>query len=201
MLVINVVPYDPEWAIAFDNIRKHQLEPILSHVSVISIEHVGSTAVPFLPSKPIIDIDIIVSPQHFCAAAHALGKGGFTYNPEPAYMDRLSFRYDAHRHDPGASTPTEDGEIRRAVYLVMPISEQLRVHLLVREVLKSNEGLRREYGDLKLELAKMGHESIGHYAGAKGKMVQRLLGEGRARPDIVLRLEEIVGGPSHLGGR
>lgn len=193
MLIINVVPYDPEWATAFERIKKQQLEPILVGVPIISVEHVGSTAIPGLPSKPIIDIDIIVSPFHFCAAAHALGKNGFTYNPEPPYMDRLSFRYDSHKHDPGASLPTEDGELRRAVYLVMPVSQQLKNHLLVREILKVDEGLRREYGELKLELGKREHQSIGHYGGAKREIIQRLLEAAGAREEIVTRVQEITG--------
>jgi GrpB-like predicted nucleotidyltransferase (UPF0157 family) len=191
MLTINVLPYDPTWPAAFEKIEA-QLQSILSHVPLISIEHVGSTSVPSLPSKPIIDIDIVVSPAHFPAAAHALGKNGHTYNPEPAYMDRLSFRYDAHAHDPGASRPTEDGKIRRAVYLVMPISEQLRNHLIVREVLRRDDGLRAEYGTLKLDLARKGHESIGHYAGAKGDMIKRILEMRRKNKDIVARVEEII---------
>jgi GrpB-like predicted nucleotidyltransferase (UPF0157 family) len=53
-----VVPYDPAWAVRFDEIRRH-LAPALAGLSA-TIEHVGSTAVPGLVAKPIIDIDVVV---------------------------------------------------------------------------------------------------------------------------------------------
>lgn len=74
----------------------------------------------------------------------------------------------------------------------MPVSEQLRNHLIVREVLRWDDGMREEYGALKLDLARKGHESIGHYAGAKGDMIKRILEMGRKNKDIVARVEEII---------
>ena len=55
---IVVLPYDEKWHQAFLHI-KSELEPALGQLA-ISIEHVGSTSVPGLAAKPIIDIDVVV---------------------------------------------------------------------------------------------------------------------------------------------
>ena len=51
-----VVPYDPEWPQRFEHIRA-VLDTALAGVEVLSIEHVGSTSVPGLAAKPMLDID------------------------------------------------------------------------------------------------------------------------------------------------
>jgi GrpB-like predicted nucleotidyltransferase (UPF0157 family) len=187
MLTIKVVPYEPSWSEHFQRIRS-QLENVLTDVPIIAIEHIGSTSVPGLAAKPIIDIDIIVSPTWFPSAASVLSFNGYTYHPEPPYMDRMSFRYNAHIHDSGASKASEDGDIRRAVYLNMPCSSQLRKHILSRYILRNNEGLRKEYGDLKLHLSRRKHESIGHYGTAKSSILRTILEKGerdeRARDEL-----------------
>lgn len=172
---INIIPSDPTWTASFLAI-KSSLLTILSDIPVTSIEHVGSTSVPGLAAKPIIDIDIIIPPQHFPATCHALARNGYTYNPEPGGQDRMSFRYNAHLpHDAGAVLPTEDGEPRRAVYVNMVDGQSLRNHLGVRKVLRSDPELREEYGRVKLELARREFESIGKYGAAKSEVLSRIL--------------------------
>ena len=60
---IHVVPYNPSWAEAFEQI-KIDLESVLKG-TVLAIEHVGSTSVPGLFAKPIIDIDVIIAKEMF----------------------------------------------------------------------------------------------------------------------------------------
>jgi GrpB-like predicted nucleotidyltransferase (UPF0157 family) len=52
-------PYTNQWIIEFENI-KNELQQVLNNVNC-TIEHVGSTAIPNLDAKPIIDIDIIMN--------------------------------------------------------------------------------------------------------------------------------------------
>lgn len=193
MLAIKVVPYDPAWPSHFERI-KGELEQILAPVPYLSIQHVGSTSVPGLAAKPVIDIDIVVTPEWFPSAAGRLGKNGHTYNPENTGMDRLSFRYDAHAHDPGASKPTEDGDIRRQVYLVMPISKQFTGHILVRHVLRKDAALREEYAKHKLELAQREHESIGMYGYAKNEVLAKVRRQADEDPEAQAELERIKAG-------
>ncbi|WEV58319.1 GrpB family protein [Bifidobacterium sp. ESL0728] len=56
---IAVVPYDPSWPALFEQLRKTIVEAL--GFRVLTIEHIGSTSVPSLAAKPIIDIDLIVA--------------------------------------------------------------------------------------------------------------------------------------------
>lgn len=176
VLQIAIQEYDPAWAHHFQRIRS-ELAEILVDVSCLSIEHVGSTAIPGLAAKPIIDIDIVVEPRFFPSAASALSYGGYIFKPEPTGIDRMSFRYVAHALDSGAAKPTEDGDIRRAVYLVMPTASSLRNHLAVRKVLLSRPDLVEEYAVVKRQLAKQEFESIGQYVMGKSVVLQKIFAE------------------------
>lgn len=60
--VIQVVDYDPSWPRKFEALKKgYSLALARSDVEVVAIEHVGSTSVPGLAAKPVIDCDIVVS--------------------------------------------------------------------------------------------------------------------------------------------
>ncbi len=124
MLTITVLPYDPLWSVHFTRISLEITTAF--HSSLLPtpiIHHVGSTSIPGLSAKPIIDIDIIVQPKHIAQAAAALSFNGYTYKPEPRGIDRMSFKWNGHTHDQGGSRETEDGEIRRLVYLNVPEGE------------------------------------------------------------------------------
>jgi len=177
MLKIQISEYDPTWPAIFERI-KESLTAILtaSGVPILAIEHIGSTSVPNLAAKPIIDIDIVVAPTSITAAYQALSFGGYAFNPENTGIDRMSFRWNGHTHDSGASRPTEDGEVRRAVYLNMPGGVSLQNHLAVREVLRRDEGLREEYSEVKRRLAEQEFSGIGAYGGAKSAVLRKILG-------------------------
>lgn len=65
---VTVVPYSEEWPQQYEKVA-NSLREMLSQVSVVAIEHVGSTSVPGLAAKPILDIDIIVQREHLPAAS------------------------------------------------------------------------------------------------------------------------------------
>jgi GrpB-like predicted nucleotidyltransferase (UPF0157 family) len=182
MLQITVLEYDPEWAHAFQRIRENLLA-MLDSIPVSSIEHVGSTSIPGLAAKPIIDIDIVVEPKYIPMTCALLSTNGYTYNPEPWVIDRMSFRYDKHTHDAGATRPTEDGDIRRAVYVNIPDGEMLKNHLLVRKVLSGCPELVAEYSEIKRELAKREWRRIGAYGGAKTAILQKIMARGELEID------------------
>jgi GrpB-like predicted nucleotidyltransferase (UPF0157 family) len=62
VLRIAILDYDPLWAEHFVRI-KAELLTALAKVPIVTVEHVGSTSVPGLAAKPIIDIDVVVAPQ------------------------------------------------------------------------------------------------------------------------------------------
>lgn len=87
MVPINVVPYSKDWPAQFADVAR-ELSRVLADVSLVSIEHVGSTAVPGLAAKPILDIDIIVKRQYLPAAISALTQGGYVHQNDLGVVDR-----------------------------------------------------------------------------------------------------------------
>jgi GrpB-like predicted nucleotidyltransferase (UPF0157 family) len=175
MLKVNVVAYDPQWAIQFRQIRD-ELDYAISDFlprDAFDIQHVGSTSVEGLAAKPIIDIDIIVPAEHIMEATQALTSHGYTYAYEKGGIDRMVFRYNLHKLDSGASTPTEDGSPRRAVYLNKTDGAALANHLAVRDVLRRDQDMRDEYGALKMALSKEEHADIGAYGAKKQAFIIR----------------------------
>lgn len=90
-------------------------------------------------------------------------------------MDRISFRYLAHALDSGATKPTEDGDIRHAVYLVMPTAESYQNHLAIKQGLLSHPDLLLEYAEVKKNLAQRFLDSIGQYGAGKTGALQKVL--------------------------
>jgi GrpB-like predicted nucleotidyltransferase (UPF0157 family) len=177
MLQITICEYDPNWAHAFQRI-KAELLATLESVPISSIEHVGSTSIPGLAAKPIIDIDIIVEPKYIPITCALLSTNGYTYNPEPSGIDRMSFRYNKHKLDSGATRPTEDGDIRRAVYVNIPTGESLRDHFLVKTALSKHPELVAEYSEVKRELAKREFSGIAEYGREKRAVLQKIMAKG-----------------------
>lgn len=157
---VQVVPYDPEWPRQFQQI-KTELETLLDGVDIVSIEHVGSTSVPGLAAKPIIDIDIIATNDQLQPAISALQRGNLLYMGELGIQDRHAFR-----------SPFESPS--RNLYICIQDCAALRNHLSVRDLLRRDPELRKEYGDLKLEIASENLEIHGYMA-KKNAMVLRLL--------------------------
>jgi GrpB-like predicted nucleotidyltransferase (UPF0157 family) len=160
MSSVRVVPYDPEWIDQFSSIRA-ELETALGGVPVVGIEHVGSTSVPGLAAKPVIDVDVVVDRAHFQAAIDALVAAGYSHRGDLGVEDRHSM--------------AEPGGIRRNVYVVVDGSLALRNHLAVRDTLRSDPVLRTRYAQRKVELAQEEWETTDAYAVAKSDIIQEIL--------------------------
>ncbi|KAF2743777.1 acyl-CoA N-acyltransferase [Sporormia fimetaria CBS 119925] len=175
---IQVVPYNPTWPTHFQHIST-RLSSLLTSTPHLSIEHIGSTSVPGLASKPIIDIDIIVSRPHLLPAIRALESAGFTYLGDLGIPDRHVLR------DP------EQEPVKRNVYVVIQGSVGFRNHLGLREVLRRDRGLREEYGRVKMELAgRVG--SVDEYVEGKSGVLRKILkGAGVLREEELEGVEEV----------
>jgi GrpB-like predicted nucleotidyltransferase (UPF0157 family) len=77
--VITVCGYDPSWPDRFQALRKEYLAAFAdAKVPVVAVEHVGSTSVPGLAAKPVIDCDIVVANRDVAAATDVLIGLGFS---------------------------------------------------------------------------------------------------------------------------
>jgi GrpB-like predicted nucleotidyltransferase (UPF0157 family) len=163
---VNVVPHDPRWAADFED-ERHRLHSALGDVA-IRIDHHGSTAVPDLAAKPVIDIQISV------ARLRATG----LYAPA---LERLGYVHLVHADDdrcPFFYRPAEWPHTHH-VHVVEAGGEEERRTLAFRDYLRGHPEAAREYASLKYELAArhdgLSAESREAYAEAKASFVNRIV--------------------------
>ncbi|MGH2451770.1 MAG: GrpB family protein [Candidatus Limnocylindria bacterium] len=135
---VEVIAYQDSWPAAFDAWRG-RLHPALGQAAV-RIEHIGSTAVPGLPAKPVIDIQVSVRDIGDEAAyVPAITKLGVP----------LRSREPGHRYfRPGGDRPRSV-----QIHVCAAESEWERDHLLFRDYLRADPETRAAYARLKEELA------------------------------------------------
>lgn len=167
MAPVIVEPYNPQWATDFETI-KSELIRALENVDVLAIEHVGSTSVPGLAAKPIIDIDIVVTRDTVPAATDALttAEGGYVYRGELGIVDRHAFTYILEVS--GRKSP------KRNLYVCVAGCQSLRNHIGVRDVLGRDPGLRAEYERVKKSLAETAKD-VDEYCEAKTDVLTKIL--------------------------
>jgi GrpB-like predicted nucleotidyltransferase (UPF0157 family) len=160
--VISVVDYDSSWPERFKALRQEYSEAMIAAcVPIVGIEHVGSTSVPGLAAKPIIDCDIVVDGADVVDASAVLVSLGFRPLGELGIPERWAFK-EPDRH---ADTNT---------YIVVAGCISLRNHLALRETLRADDALRDEYGAVKRQVGSVA-ANIDAYGQAKAPIIQRIL--------------------------
>jgi len=157
---IEIAPYDPAWPALFLTWRG-RLTGALG-TTAERIEHVGSTAVPGLPAKPIIDIQISVADPEFESS----------YAPMIESLGvQLRSRDRLHRFfRPFSGLPRGV-----QVHVCATGSAWERRHLLFREYLRSNGAARNMYLTEKLAAAEEWRDDRVAYADAKTEVINRLM--------------------------
>jgi GrpB-like predicted nucleotidyltransferase (UPF0157 family) len=137
---IDVVDYDQDWPRRYSE-ERDRIGAAIGDVT-LAIEHVGGTAVPGLPAKPVIDLMVGVEDIERAGPAVAgLINLGYEYIPEleSQLPDRRYFR---------KGTPET-----HHVHMVPVSSDYWAEHLLFRDYLRSHPQAAEEYGKLKRGLA------------------------------------------------
>lgn len=159
---VQVVAYRDVWARRFGELRDADAAALgAAGLTPVAIEHVGSTAVPGLAAKPVIDVDVVVSASDVDAAVGALGRIGFEPSGGVGVPGRVAF-VTPERFRPSNT------------YVVTAGSLALRNHLAVRDVLRADPALRDEYGAVKLRAAETAVD-IDAYLAAKNEVIERIL--------------------------
>jgi len=166
-VALQIVPYDPRWPAAFEAERA-RIAPTLGVVA-LRIDHHGSTSVPGLAAKPVIDIQVSVARlQPLDAYARGLVQLGYAHLPHPDDAFAPFFYRPSqwpHTHH---------------VHVVEAGSDAERHTLAFRDYLREHPEVAREYAVLKQGLAP--HYSAADagaqqaYADAKGAFVVRVVG-------------------------
>jgi len=156
-----VAPYDPAWTAAFELLRD-RIAPSLADLAV-GIEHVGSTAVPGLDAKPIIDIDVVIRrAEDFDEVARRLATLGYAHLGDLGIVGREAFR----------STP---GLPRHHLYVCASGAAALQAHLTLRDALRADPHLAAVYSALKRELAERYRDDRDSYAEGKTAFITSVL--------------------------
>ena len=164
---IVVADHNPAWSDWFEQVRDH-VRPAVKHVAV-QIDHVGSTSVPGLPAKPVIDLDIVVaSESDVSPAIEGLARIGYRWRGDLGVEGRQAF-----------ATPDGVDLPRHHLYLVVKDNKAHIDHWLFREVLQSDPEARRRYGDLKRRNVEVAGGDMDVYVAAKARLVAELLTRGR----------------------
>ncbi len=163
-----VVPYDPRWPAQFESLRA-LADAALGGVLHVT-EHVGSTAVPGLDAKPIIDIDVVVfSAGAVRPAIEALVQGGWEYEGDLGIAGREAF------------APPGD-VLYHHLYVVVQGNSAHRDHIDLRDFLRNNPAQAAAYVQRKHALAGLLRIDRAAYTVGKADLIADLLRQARAAP-------------------
>jgi GrpB-like predicted nucleotidyltransferase (UPF0157 family) len=164
---IVVVDHDPEWADWFEQLHDLIWPAIETHA--LRIDHVGSTAVPGLAAKPVIDIDIVVADEaRVRPALVALRDVGWSWRGDLGVEGRQALTYVG-----GDELPAHH------LYLVVDGNKAHLDHVLLRDLLRRDDDARDRYGALKKANVALADGDMDVYVAAKAGLVAHLLTRAR----------------------
>lgn len=172
---VEVVPYDPSWPQLFIKYAA-EINTILGD-NCIDVLHIGSTSVPGLSAKPIIDIIPVVK-DIFSVNQSALESYGYVWRGESGMM----FRGHGYRYTP-------EGNVH--LHIWEQGHPEIEKHMLFAQHLRKNPEDRKAYEDLKLQLAKKYEDDPRTYSLQKDNLVRAILAKTgfKDRPIVEALLE------------
>jgi GrpB-like predicted nucleotidyltransferase (UPF0157 family)/thymidylate kinase len=176
-----VVPYNPEWPHIFEELKG----PVWNAVGrvAVAVEHVGSTAVPGLAAKPIIDMSVVVpKAADVPEAISALGALCYVHRGDLGIPGREAF------HSPAEVFPHH-------LYVCVATSPALANHLAVRDYLRTHTATASEYGALKLRLAEQFRFDPECYGEAKSDLLLGILREVGFESAALAEIESVNRAP------
>jgi len=158
---VHVVDYDPAWPAKFEAERA-VLERVVAPWLEGGVHHVGSTAVPGLAAKPVVDIMVGVRDlEEARAVIPRLAAESYCYFPYREYFHWFC-------------KPSPQRRLFH-MYLIEPVHPQWRARLAFRDWLRTHPDTASEYGALKHELAERHRDDREAYTEAKEAFVERVV--------------------------
>jgi GrpB-like predicted nucleotidyltransferase (UPF0157 family) len=162
---IIVVDYDPQWPELFKALRT----PIAGALGDLAaaVEHIGSTAVPGLAAKPVIDIDVLLaSTAGLPEAVRRLASVGYGHRGNLGVDGREAFR-----QPPGPA---------HHLYVCPADSVEYRRHIAFRDYLRAHPEIAKVYAELKGSLAVKHRDERQRYNAGKEQFVEEILRQALA---------------------
>ena len=160
---VMLVDYSPDW----DTIAAESCQAVLKACAglVADVQHVGSTAVPDLPAKPILDIVAgVLSLDSMPELIRVLGDIGYTYRRDHGDAGGHLFVVD-----------TSPGVRAIHLHLVEHSGIQWRNYIAFRDLLRHRPAIRNRYAELKRELASLHAHDREAYAAGKTDFIRKTL--------------------------
>jgi GrpB-like predicted nucleotidyltransferase (UPF0157 family) len=167
---IELAAYSPEWPQRFA--AEQSALAVIFPAPTFRIEHIGSTSVPGLAAKPIIDI-LLGAPAlaRIEARIPAIEANGYRYRPELETV-LPQRRYFVKPTDSPRNFHLHAVELESTFWIE---------HLLFRDALRAQPSLSAEYGALKYELASRHRDDRGAYTDAKAPFIRSVIERARAQ--------------------
>jgi 16S rRNA processing protein RimM len=170
--IVFLVPPDATWPAQFE-VEAARLRSALGDIAV-RVHHYGSTAVPDLPAKPIIDILVVVESLEPMAPYQEPLEGlGYEYVPHAENVRMPFFGWPATR-------PRSFN-----MHVVEADSEEERRHLVFRDRLRADPSTAAAYGALKTSLARRFREKREEYTNAKSAFIDEVVRAARDDPSTL----------------
>jgi GrpB-like predicted nucleotidyltransferase (UPF0157 family) len=158
---VEITAYDPCWPQTFAALR----DEIASTLGSLAqrVEHVGSTAVPGLPAKPIIDLDVVIAtPADLPTVITRLATLGYQHQGDLGITGREAFTIPA-------TGPAHH------LYVCPAGSRELARHVAFRDYLRRHPAQARAYAELKRSLAAQFRSDRDAYARGKKAFIEQAL--------------------------
>jgi GrpB-like predicted nucleotidyltransferase (UPF0157 family) len=163
---VRIVPYNSSWPGQFET-EKALLEPSIGRWVTGGIHHAGSTAIPGLAAKPVIDI--LVGVRDLPSSRECIGE-----------LAKLGYQYAPYRVDEMHWFCKPDPSHRtHHLHLVPTGSRRYQVELAFRDTLRERPDLATEYAELKQRLAAEHRDDREAYTEAKQDFIARVLVEAK----------------------
>jgi len=158
---VELVPHNPEWSQLADEEAKRILEQL--SIPVIGVYHIGSTSIPGIKAKPILDFVIEVEKlDDIIQSTEMLGELGYISRGEYGIPGRQFFTKDT------------DGERSHHLHIFQQGHPDIERHLVFRDFLRANPEAAHEYEIIKEKLAKRFPKESGSYTEAKSDFILSL---------------------------
>jgi len=167
-LAVKILPYDNEAPKIFEEIKRFIYSIIPYRIEV---EHIGSTAVPGLGGKGIIDILIITEKEYMKRIVKILESKGYKYNPQAGTPPERLFVSGPYRY--------RERELHIHIHITFFGSKECRNKLLFRDYLRRHPEEARRYYELKKRWSREAGSDRSKYTELKTQHISEVLDKAR----------------------
>jgi GrpB-like predicted nucleotidyltransferase (UPF0157 family) len=161
---VQLVAYDDRWPVLFD--EEATLLRTGLGAQIVDVAHIGSTAIPGLEAKPVLDLMVALPSLRAPPTLYAmLSELGYEHRPLDTVSDRLFFAKGSYERRTHNLSACERG------------SRFWKIHILFRDRLRTDASVARAYVELKRQLARKFPSDRLAYTNGKESFVARIVTE------------------------